>query len=108
MVRLKQNPATLYILMKVSLDSLPVTVAVFWSPGDDQTIIALSHQDTVKCGNQILKPLIGRNVSEEQHGLFAVADPQPASGLAGGELRVRNGVVDPERDHRNPAFFDLE
>jgi hypothetical protein len=70
---------------------------------DDQAIIVMPGQDLSERRDQVFEALVRRDPAEEENCLIGLTHAQLPFCLARRETRVRNGIIDSEGDHRNPA-----
>ena len=76
---------------------------------DNQTDNVLDGQlfgETPQSG--IRRPFVGRNSAKKKNRSFIIADSQPSPGISGRETRLRDSVVDPERDDCDPSALHAE
>src|SRR5579871_5712292 len=96
------------ILTYRPLDRGPISFVAFWSTGDDQAIIASSASDSFQCRNQIFEPFVWSDVAKEQNDLLATNNAQTLSCFARREPRIRNSVIDPERNDSHPCHRHIK
>src|SRR2546426_8396192 len=64
----------------------------------------MPSRDPLKRRDQVSKPLVRRDVAEEQDRLFTAPDAQSLPCLVRSEICVRNSIVDPIRDDSDCRF----
>ena len=77
-------------------------------PDENQAISRISGRDSLECSDQKFEAFVGPDVAKEQDRLFTVLDAQARLRLLRSEIRVRNGIVDPERDDGDGSLTNTE
>src|SRR5438067_7915012 len=107
-LRAEQYSSPLHVLTDFFPDCPPVSLAFIRPAGDNQAIILRPGQDVSKRSNQIFEAFVRRDYAEKKNRLLIFTDAQSLLCINRRETRVRDSIVDPERDDCDAASFYAE